>query len=231
MSEQRSTTIISQMKIIYLKHKTCRRNYEEIIGGSESTATIIHDYRNCSSKRHGTYLFEGSVFTKVRTNLVTGFQDPVCLITPTRILQGADQKTSRLIQLPSQHIIALICFYFMIRQYKIIKSTIYIDKLHNKEYSILFYPILFYCTLMKSILLCLILYGKFLLTTVVTVFRHYCPHSATLVNSPICTPIRSRLGPGTKASLFYTTIQSCGGTWVREAALCVMGFLTPPSNP
>ena len=73
MSGQRSKTIISQMKIIYLEHKTCRRKYEEIIGGSESTAAIIHDYRNPSSKRHGTYLFEGSVFTEVRTNLVTRF--------------------------------------------------------------------------------------------------------------------------------------------------------------
>ena len=36
MSGQRSKTIISQMKMIYLEHKTYRRNYEEIIGGSES---------------------------------------------------------------------------------------------------------------------------------------------------------------------------------------------------
>lgn len=83
MSGERSTTIISQLKIIYLEHKTYRRNYEEIIGGSESTAAISYDYRTCSGKRHGTYLFEGSVFTKGRTNLVTRFLDPICLIPRT----------------------------------------------------------------------------------------------------------------------------------------------------
>ena len=36
ISGQRSKTIISQTKIIYLEHKTYRRNYEEIIGRSES---------------------------------------------------------------------------------------------------------------------------------------------------------------------------------------------------
>lgn len=55
MSGERSTTIISQLKIIYLEHKTYRRNYEEIIGGSESTAAISYDSRTCWSKRHGTY--------------------------------------------------------------------------------------------------------------------------------------------------------------------------------
>ena len=80
MSGQRSMTtgIIS-----HKKHKTYRRTNEEILGGSESMAAVSRDYRICPNNRHGAYLFEGSVFTKGRTNLVTRFLDPICLISRT----------------------------------------------------------------------------------------------------------------------------------------------------